>query len=53
VELSSIGVGGTPSWILVDNFGIVTDVWVGKLDSKGEAQVLDVLGNKNKSTSRG
>jgi hypothetical protein len=47
-EMSSIGVGGTPTWLMVDKAGIVTDVWVGKLDSTGEEQVLHALNDGHK-----
>lgn len=44
--LSSIGITGTPTLLLVDKSGIVTDVWVGKLQPEQEAQVLSALENK-------
>ena len=40
VNLDSIGVGGTPTLILVDGDGIVKDLWVGKLPKADETQVL-------------
>lgn len=45
--LESIGVGGTPTLILVDNKGVVTESWVGKLPPDKESEVLNRLqGNK-------
>lgn len=45
--LDSLGVGGTPTLILVDNKGAVTDSWVGKLPPDKESEVLSHLqGNK-------
>ncbi|HEX8091375.1 MAG TPA: hypothetical protein VF762_21150 [Blastocatellia bacterium] len=42
-ELSSIPVAGTPTLILVDSKGVVTDAWVGKLPSDKEAEVISKL----------
>ena len=42
-ELPSIQVAGTPTLILVDNQGIVTRAWVGKLPAEEEADVLRSL----------
>jgi hypothetical protein len=42
VSLKNLSVGGTPTLIMVNN-GTVSDVWVGKLDAAGEAQVLGKL----------
>ena len=39
-QLSSIGVSGTPTLILVNNKGIVKNVWLGKLPPEQEADVL-------------
>jgi len=36
----SVGVRGTPTLLLVDNTGTITDVWVGKLSPDKEAEVL-------------
>ena len=45
--LESLGVGGTPTLILVDDKGTVTDSWVGKLPPDKESEVLERLqGNK-------
>lgn len=43
IDFSSIKVPGTPTLLLVDNQGKVLDVWVGKLDSDKEKEVLEVL----------
>lgn len=46
-SLDSLGVGGTPTLILVNREGAVTDSWVGKLPPDKESEVLDRLqGNK-------
>ena len=42
-SLASVGVQGTPTMFLVNNSGVVTKVWVGKLDSQGENQVITEL----------
>ena len=44
--LSSIGVTGTPTLLLVDRDGTVGDVWTGKLPEDGERQVLAALRSK-------
>ena len=41
--LDSIGVGGTPTLILVNNQGVVMNAWVGKLSADNEAGVLRQL----------
>ncbi len=41
--LSTIGVTGTPTLMLVDSAGKVADVWQGKLQPEQEAGVLTVL----------
>ena len=46
--LSTIGVSGTPTLLLVDNTGKVADIWQGKLQPDQEGQVLAVL-KKNAS----
>jgi len=43
MDFAAIKVPGTPTLMLVDNTGKVLDVWVGKLDSKGEKEVLKTL----------
>lgn len=46
-SLDSLGVGGTPTLILVNREGAVTDSWVGKLPPDKESEVLGRLqGNK-------
>jgi hypothetical protein len=40
VSLGSINVSGTPTLILVNNNGVVTDRWVGKLEAAQEDEVL-------------
>lgn len=40
ISLSSINVSGTPTLILVNNDGVITDTWVGKLQAAQEADVL-------------
>ncbi len=44
-QLGSIGVSGTPTLLLVDENGIVSDVWKGKLTSEKETEVLSKLEN--------
>ena len=43
LALTAIGVRGTPTMLLVDGKGVVTKVWVGKLQGQEEEQVLSVL----------
>ena len=40
VDLASIQVRGTPTLIMVDSKGVVTDAWVGKLPSDKEDEVI-------------
>lgn len=40
-QMSSLGVRGTPTLILVDNNGVVVNSWVGKLPKAEEAKVID------------
>jgi hypothetical protein len=47
VPLNTLGVRGTPTLLLVNDAGVVTDVWTGKLQPDQEAQVLAALGKKN------
>jgi hypothetical protein len=44
--LAEIGVRGTPTLLLVNSAGVVTDVWAGKLQPTVEKEVLDRLHNK-------
>ena len=46
VPLNTLGVRGTPTLLLVNDVGVVTDVWVGKLQPDQETQVLTALGGK-------
>lgn len=39
----SIGVRGTPTLLIVNNAGVVTDSWIGKLPLETEAEVLSRL----------
>ena len=41
VALQSIDVQGTPTLLLVNNAGVVTDVWVGKIPAEDEQKVID------------
>jgi len=43
VSLSSLGVAGTPTLMLVDAAGTVRGVWVGSLQSDDERKVLDIF----------
>jgi peroxiredoxin len=43
VSLSSIQVNGTPTLLLVDNQGVVKEVWVGKLPSDKESEALNKI----------
>jgi hypothetical protein len=45
VPLNTLGVRATPTLLLVNDVGVVTDVWVGKLQPEQETQVLTALGN--------
>jgi hypothetical protein len=46
ISLNTLGVRGTPTLLLVNDVGVVTDVWVGKLQLDQEVQVLTALGQK-------
>jgi thiol-disulfide isomerase/thioredoxin len=39
-SLASVGVSGTPTLLLIDNQGLVTDSWVGKLSDSEAAKVI-------------
>ena len=43
VGLDQIGVGGTPTLLLVDNSGVLKDSWVGRLPPEQETSVLNAL----------
>ncbi len=42
-DLNRIGVRGTPTMLLVDSGGIVTNVWVGKLQQNQQEKVLAII----------
>ena len=42
-QLGTLGVSGTPTLILINDKGIVTNSWVGKLSGDREAEVLNQL----------
>src|SRR5690242_13969812 len=44
ISLNTLGVRGAPTLLLVNDVGVVTDVWVGKLQLDQEVQVLTALG---------
>lgn len=46
VTLNTFGVRATPTLLLVDEAGMVTNIWVGKLQPDQEVQVLTALGKK-------
>jgi len=43
VSLAGLGVSGTPTILLVDDSGIIRNIWVGKLDASGQDKVLSIL----------
>jgi thioredoxin-related protein len=43
---TTLGAHGTPTLILTDAAGIATDIWVGKLTSEKEAEVISRLQSK-------
>lgn len=48
LDLNSIGVQGTPTVLLVDNFGVVKNSWFGKLQPDQEESVINaLLGKEN------
>lgn len=42
-SLSSVGVSGTPTLLLIDNEGSVTDSWVGRLSDSEAARVIEQI----------
>lgn len=46
VPLNTLGVRGTPTLLLINDAGVVTDVWVGKLQPDQETQVLTAIEKK-------
>jgi hypothetical protein len=43
VSLSRIHVKATPTIVLIDRVGRVENIWVGKLSTKGENQIIDII----------
>lgn len=43
-QLHSLGIKGTPTLLLVDNYGTIKKAWVGKLSRDKEQEVLNLLG---------
>jgi len=41
--LQKVGISGTPTILLVDKKGVISDLWVGKLTEEKEAEVLAKL----------
>lgn len=39
-QLPDIGISGTPTLLLINDVGVVKDVWIGKLPEKSEKEVL-------------
>ena len=48
IPLSSVGVTGTPTLIMVNKSGIITNIWLGKLSLEKETEVFSQLGNASK-----
>jgi len=46
VQFNTLGVRATPTLLLVNDAGVVMDVWVGKLPPDQETQVLTALDNR-------
>ena len=44
---ASLGVAGTPTMLLVDGRGVVTRMWVGKLDTEKENEVISAVRNQH------
>lgn len=42
-QLDSLNVGGTPTIIVTDNQGVITDTWMGKLPPDKESEVIKKL----------
>ncbi len=47
LTLSEINVAGTPTILLIDENRRVADSWVGKLDSKSEAKVINAINSSD------
>jgi hypothetical protein len=43
IELGELGVQGTPTLLLVNSSGVVTNIWAGKVRSEDEDKVLSTL----------
>ena len=43
LESGVLPVRGTPTLLMVDRDGVVTDAWIGLLDAEGEADVIEAL----------
>jgi hypothetical protein len=46
VPLNSLGITGTPTLMLINDAGVVTDMWVGKLQPDQETKVLAAVEKK-------
>jgi len=46
-QLDSIGVHATPTLLLLDDHGKIQNAWIGKLDGKGQQEVLTSVGHNN------
>jgi hypothetical protein len=46
IPLNSLGVTGTPTLLIVNDAGVVTDIWVGKLPADQETKVLAAVEKK-------
>jgi len=42
-DLRSIGIGATPTLLLIDGKGVITRSWVGKLSPEWESEVISIL----------
>lgn len=49
MPLIKFGVGSTPTLLLVNSRGLVTDEWVGALDDEAQAKVLDEISGRPSS----
>jgi hypothetical protein len=49
VSMGALGLSGTPTLILVDGNGTVSNFWVGKLSQDGESDVLSYLRSERAS----
>src|SRR6185436_8119674 len=51
-ELPDLGIGGTPTLVLADKNGMITDLWIGKLLGKAEGEFLNRLGLQQVAVSK-